>query len=85
MIANQETRVVKGQAPAMAYQLKRFMRHRERMRDMRRRLPYLRKTWRAMEPGKRRELRQAALQRRHGRRNELRQKGRKEIRRRRGR
>lgn len=87
LIANQETQVVKGRAPATAYQLKRFMRQRERMRDMRRRLPYLRKTWRALGPSQRRELRQAAFQRIRGQRRDQKRprRGQKEIRRRRGR
>ena len=68
LIANQETRVVKGAKPLHAYQLQRLMRHRALMRGHGRRLAFIRKNWKALPPAQRLELRKKALERMRERR-----------------
>lgn len=74
LISNQETRVLRGGRPLPAYQLKRFVRHRRFMRAFRKRAQALRKSWRALPPEKRRELRQKTLERMRERREKLRER-----------
>ncbi|MFA6003136.1 MAG: FecR family protein [Elusimicrobiota bacterium] len=57
LITNQETHVLKGSPPLAAYQLRRFMRNRQSMRSLHRRAALMRKTWRALAPQRRQELR----------------------------
>jgi hypothetical protein len=55
--SNEETRVVRGGKPVMAYRLKKLLRHRERVRGFRGRLKILKARWQALPPERRRELR----------------------------
>ncbi len=71
LISNQETRVAKGAKPLGAYQLQRLMRHRALMRGHGRRLAALRKSWKALPPAQRQELRKKALERQRERRKEF--------------
>lgn len=63
LIANQETKVSRGQRPAASYQLKRLVRHRQYVRTMRKRASWLRKNWKTLSPEKRRELRKKSIER----------------------
>ncbi|MDD5630052.1 MAG: FecR domain-containing protein [Elusimicrobia bacterium] len=76
--SNQETTVRRGQRPLAAYQLRRFVRHRQFMRSFRKRALALRKGWRAMDTqqrqAKRREMLQKLKQRREERLQKERQK-----------
>jgi len=68
--ANQETMVRRGSRPLAAYQLKRFARRRQFMRALRKRTLALRKSWRAMTPQRRQELRLRLRELRQQRREE---------------
>ncbi|MBI3554610.1 MAG: FecR domain-containing protein [Elusimicrobia bacterium] len=88
LIGGQETKVVKGQAPARAYQLSRLARHRSYMRGvLKKRLSGWRKRWKALPQARRRELRAKALSRmrEHGeklkeRRQRLKEEGEQRLR-----
>lgn len=71
LISNQETKVSKGLRPMHAYQLQRFMRHRALMRGHGRRLAAIRRSWKALPPQQRMELRKKALERMRERRKEM--------------
>lgn len=58
LILGQETRVSRGGAAATPYQLKRFVRHRAFMRNLRKRAQVVRKGWKALPPAERRARRQ---------------------------
>jgi len=73
LTANQETSVARGQAPARAAPLKRFLARRALMRAHIRRLAAVRRNWRAMAPEQRRAARAKAFERlRQRRRNRAR-------------
>jgi hypothetical protein len=61
---NQETTVARGRAPLKAFALKRFAARRALMRGRIRRLQAVRKAWRSLPPGPRRQMRLKALNRR---------------------
>ncbi len=61
LISNQETSVVKGQMPAHAAQLKRFVAHRGQMRGQRRRLAGIKARWEVLNPSQRQEMRKKML------------------------
>ena len=63
LISNQETSVAKGQAPAQAAQIKRFMAHRAQMRGQRRRLAAIKAKWKVLPAGERREMRKEMMER----------------------
>ncbi len=63
LISNQETSVKKGEAPAHAEQLKRFMAHRGQMRGQGRRLASIKAKWKSMPPEKRQQMRQKFMER----------------------
>ena len=63
LISNQETSVVKGQAPLHATQLQRFVRSRARMRGHGRRIAAIRAKWKAIPPQERGELRKKIMER----------------------
>jgi hypothetical protein len=71
LISNQETRVAKGAKPLGAYQLQRLMRHRALMRGHGRRLAAIRKSWKALPPAQRLELRKKMQERLRERRRSL--------------
>lgn len=71
LISNQETAVVKGQAPAHAAQIKRFMAHRAQMRGQGRRLAAIKAKWKALPPEQRREMRRKTMERMRERRKAL--------------
>jgi hypothetical protein len=61
---NQETSVARGQAPLRPFALKRFVARRRMMRARIVRLQAIRKAWKSLPPGPRRQRRMAALRRR---------------------
>jgi hypothetical protein len=61
--ANQETSVRRGGRPMAAYQLRRFVRHRQFMRSFRKRAQAVRKGWRALAAAQRQQKRREMLQR----------------------
>ena len=61
--ANQETSVLRGGRPMAAYQLRRFVRHRQFMRAFRNRVQAVRKNWRALGLQQRSARRREMLQR----------------------
>ncbi len=63
LIANQETSVKKGVAPAHAAQLKRFVAHRAQMRGQGRRIAAIKAKWKALPPDQRREMRKKMMER----------------------
>ena len=74
---NQETSVVLGRGPEKPRAMERFLRHRARVHVIRKRMLGMRRTWRAVPPGKRREIRQRTFERRlriHRQINERRRK-----------
>jgi len=71
---HQETSVRRGQAPAKACALKRFLRRREQMFRHCRKVATVRRRWQALSHEKRRELRQKVVERLRQRRQEIRQK-----------
>jgi hypothetical protein len=76
LISNQETSIPKGQAPAHAQQLQRFMARRGQMRGLGRRLSAIKAKWKALPPDQRRELRAKTMERmREHRKNMLLKRG----------
>jgi hypothetical protein len=63
LISNQETSVKKGQAPAHAEQLQRFIARRAQMRGQRSRLAAIKAKWKVLPPAQRRQMRQQAMER----------------------
>ena len=71
LISNQETSVKKGQAPAHAAQLQRFMAHRAQMRGQRRRLAAIKSKWKALPVAQRQEMRRSMMERMREQRKKL--------------
>jgi hypothetical protein len=72
IIAGQETKVTKGQAPLHGYQLERFVKYRSYMRAaMKTKLQNQRRTWKSMSPASRKALREKTLARMRQHRQDL--------------
>lgn len=67
--ANQETRVLRGASPVPAYQLTRFAPQRRFMKGLGKRAQKVRKAWRALPEGARRQKRREAIERLRERRD----------------